>query len=99
MSSRRWTSITYSLPFLPDLRLPTGRKGGDILVVEGGDEGLVEGAHGLVGVLVPKALEVLDLPLTRREVHFVVEGLFEKVGSADERRSLMLEEVVEALLP
>src|SRR5215207_765182 len=46
----------------------TGRKGGDVLVVEGGDEGLVEGAYGLISDLVTEVLKVLDLPLARREV-------------------------------
>src|SRR5215217_6559520 len=77
----------------------TGREGGDVLVVEGGDEDLVEGPHGVVGVLVSPALEILDLPLARREVPHVVESLLEEDARADEYRGLLLEKVVEALLP
>jgi hypothetical protein len=42
--------------------------------------------------------EVLDLPLERREVCHVGEGLLEKAGGADDYRCLLLEEVVEASL-
>ena len=76
----------------------TGRKGGDVLVVEGGDKGLVEGAHGFISVFISQALEVLDLPLSGREVPHVAESLLEEDARADEYRSLLFEEVVEALL-
>ncbi len=57
-----------------------GREGVDVLVVEGGDEGPVEGAHDLVRDLVALVLEGLDLPLTRREVRHVGEGLLEQAA-------------------
>jgi uncharacterized membrane-anchored protein len=67
-------------------------------VIEGGDKGFVEGAHDLISILVALALEVFNLPLSRREVPHVVESHFEEVARADEQRSLLFEEVVEALL-
>jgi hypothetical protein len=76
----------------------TGCEGVDIFVVEGGDEGPVEGAHDLVGDLVAPMLESLDLPLTRRKVPPVSESLFEQASRTDDRRSLLFEEVVEATL-
>jgi hypothetical protein len=67
-------------------------------VVEGGDKGLVEGAHGLISDLVTLVLEVLDLPPARREVPHVVESLLEEDARADECRSLLFEEVTRTLL-
>jgi hypothetical protein len=52
-----------------------------------------------VSDFVSPVFEVLDLSLARRKVRYVSEGLLEEVGGLDERCSLLLEEVVEALLP
>ena len=45
-----------------------GGEGVDVLVVKGGDEGPVEGAHDLVGDPVAPVLQSLDLPLALGEV-------------------------------
>ncbi len=65
-------------------------------MIEGGDEGLVQSAYDLVGGFVPLVFEVLDLLLTLRKDRRVGESLFKEAGRADERSSLLLEEVVEA---
>src|SRR5919112_2079529 len=78
--------------------IEAGRKGRDVLVVEGRDKRLVQGPHDLVGVLVTQVLEVLDLLLSRREVFHAVESFLEKDARAHEYRSLLFEEVVETLL-
>src|SRR5215210_1754888 len=59
--------VGYLLDVVEDV-VEAGREGGDVLVVKGGDERLVEAAHDLVGDLVAPVLEVLDLPPTRRKV-------------------------------
>src|SRR5215203_198399 len=76
-----------------------GRKGGDVLVIERGDEALVEGAHDLVRDPITLPLEILYLPPAGREVLGIVENVLEKRARLDEYRSLLLEEIVEALLP
>src|SRR5215204_6408910 len=74
----------------------TRREGVDVLMVEWGHESPIEGEHDLVRDLVTPVLEGLDLPLTRREVGHVGKRLLEQAGRADDRRGLLLEEVVEA---
>src|SRR3712207_2398847 len=64
-------SVGYLFDVVEDV-VKTSRKGGDVLIVKGGDEGFVEGAHDLVSVLIPQVLEFLDLPLVRREVLHVL---------------------------
>lgn len=76
----------------------TGRELVDILAIEGGNEGPVEGTYDLVGQIVPLVLEVLDLPPARRKVRHVGEGLLEEAGGADDRRGLLLEQLIEAPL-
>jgi hypothetical protein len=51
-----------------------------------------------VGEFVPLVLEVFDLPLARRKVRRVGEGLLEEACGVDEGYSLLLKEVVEAPL-
>src|SRR3712207_5206894 len=64
--------VGYLLDVVEDV-VKTSRKGGDVLVVNRGDEGFVEGAHDLVGVLVPQGRAMLDRPLlARREVLHVL---------------------------
>src|SRR5919199_58898 len=76
----------------------TGREGVDVLVVEGGNEGTIEGAHDLVGKLVSLVLEVLDLLLARWEIRHVGEGSLEQISGTYDYRSLLFEELVEATL-
>jgi len=68
-------------------------------VIERGDEGLVEGAHDLVRDPITLPLEILYLPPAGRGVLGIVENVLEKRARVDEYRSLLLEEIVEALLP
>ena len=91
------SSVGYLLYVVEDV-LHTGREGVDVLVVEGGDEGPIEGAHDLVGDLVALVLEVLDFTPVRREVRPVGEGLLEQTSRADRDCGLLFEEFVEATL-
>src|SRR5215212_2023959 len=85
--------------YIVEYVVEAGRQSGDVLVVEGGDEGLVEAAHDLVRDPVTQPLEVLDLPPAVRQIPRLVEGLLKKGARTDENGSLLLEEVIEALLP
>ncbi len=89
--------VGYLLYVVEDV-VHTGREGVDVLVVEGGDEGPIEGAHDLVGDLVAPVLKVLDFPLVGWEVRPVGEGLLEQASRADRDRGLLPEEFVEATL-
>ena len=58
----------------------TGREGVDVLVVERGDEGSIQGAHDLVGKLVALVLEGLDLPPACRKIRHVGESQLEQAS-------------------